>query len=65
MHSQDVIHRDIKPENILIKAGLGGFLVDLKISDLGHSCLLYEQHTASRRFGTVGYIAPEVLNKTW
>lgn len=60
IHAHHIIHRDLKPHNIVIK------LEDksVKLVDFGLS-LLYDKNTELKRFmrcGTMGYIAPEVVN---
>ncbi|KAF8566481.1 hypothetical protein P879_09844 [Paragonimus westermani] len=55
-HQNDVIHRDIKPENILL-CSRG----EVKIADFGSAV----HRPASRRnapFGTLDYLAPEVMD---
>eukprot|EP00403_Amphidinium_massartii_P002776 CAMPEP_0178385604 /NCGR_PEP_ID=MMETSP0689_2-20121128/8116_1 /TAXON_ID=160604 /ORGANISM="Amphidinium massartii, Strain CS-259" /LENGTH=790 /DNA_ID=CAMNT_0020005887 /DNA_START=19 /DNA_END=2388 /DNA_ORIENTATION=- len=62
IHSRGVAHRDLKPENVLIqdrshKHGL----IDVKISDFGHSKLVDDGYSMARsRVGTPQYWAPEV-----
>lgn len=59
IHNNNIVHMDIKPENILI-----GYDKKFKISDFGLSQFLPSQkntqHTDVK--GTIGYIAPEVMN---
>lgn len=59
LHSYGVAHRDLKPENILMtddsdKAGL-------KIVDFGLSNFIGPNETSLDPFGTLSYVAPEVL----
>ena len=59
LHSYGVAHRDLKPENILMeddsdKAGL-------KIVDFGLSKIIGPNETSLDPFGTLSYVAPEVL----
>lgn len=59
IHSKSIIHRDIKPANILIKGR------SLKISDFGCSRTLYllGQELAQTKAGTLGHVAPELLER--
>lgn len=49
---------DLKPENILI-----GEKCILKLVDFGFSCFLKD--CDGQRLGSEGYMAPEVLNKSY
>ena len=60
-HDNNIMHRDIKPENVLVRLDHHGQIKDLKISDFGQSCKIYKNTIASGKFGTVGYMAPEVI----
>jgi serine/threonine protein kinase len=65
IHSQGIAHRDIKPENLLINS-----LGELKISDFGVSCIVFdvsknETSKDARNIGgfagSVPYLPPEVF----
>jgi serine/threonine protein kinase len=60
-HDRKVIHRDLKPENLLLLDKGNGF--DLKVADFGCSAFLDVNRKLSGVFGSVYYIAPEVLKK--
>lgn len=57
MHRKGVIHRDIKPENVLVCLDS----VSVKICDLGLAMSLRDSSPPYGRYGTAGYVAPEVL----
>lgn len=62
IHSQSIIHRDLKPHNIVVQMQTKS----VKLIDFGLS-LLYDSNTEIRKFmrcGTMGYIAPEVVNNS-
>jgi serine/threonine protein kinase len=59
LHSYGVVHRDIKPENILMTDGSDE--ADVKLLDFGLSKITGPFDTSSEPYGTVTYVAPEVL----
>ena len=54
-----IVHRDIKPENILLTNTSKNF--NIKLIDFGLSIILGPQEKSEQPFGTVSYVAPEVL----
>ena len=62
LHSKGIIHRDIKPENILIKENLENKNeIIIKLADFGLSRILSLNQKSIEGFGTLGYVAPEIL----
>jgi serine/threonine protein kinase len=61
MHANSVIHRDIKCGNILVNES--GGVGNIKIADLGESCILSNTSlaTAKQIVGTPLYLAPELI----
>ncbi len=59
LHSYGVVHRDIKPENVLMVTK--GENSDVKIVDFGLSKMIGPSETCREPFGTLSYVAPEVL----
>jgi serine/threonine protein kinase len=59
LHQFGVAHRDLKPENILMVDS--GEESDLKIVDFGLSKIIGPNETSLDPFGTLSYVAPEVL----
>ena len=59
-HENSIIHRDIKPENILIDWNRKN-MMDIKVIDFGASVFYNPKKNHSEKFGTVYYVAPEVL----
>ncbi|XP_048464852.1 G protein-coupled receptor kinase 5 isoform X2 [Rhincodon typus] len=57
LHKENIVYRDLKPENILLDD-----YGHIRISDLGLAVKIPEGETIRGRVGTVGYMAPEVLN---
>jgi serine/threonine protein kinase len=59
LHSYGIIHRDLKPENILMLDESDDS--ELRIVDFGLSKILSPHETCNEPFGTLCYVAPEVL----
>ena len=59
LHSFGVAHRDLKPENILMVSDSDDS--DLKIVDFGLSKIIGPNESSLEPFGTLSYVAPEVL----
>eukprot|EP00927_Polykrikos_kofoidii_P066807 TRINITY_DN62368_c0_g1_i1.p1 TRINITY_DN62368_c0_g1~~TRINITY_DN62368_c0_g1_i1.p1 ORF type:complete len:809 (-),score=126.30 TRINITY_DN62368_c0_g1_i1:251-2677(-) len=60
IHLSGIVHRDIKPENILLVPSKGGKLRPV-ITDFGISAYIQDWERMSKRCGTPGYTAPELL----
>lgn len=58
-HEHGVIHRDLKPHNVLIDKQGRAWVVDF-----GLAWLVSPDESASRRVGTPGYLAPELIEPT-
>jgi len=59
LHSFGIVHRDLKPENILMVRP--DDLSDVKIVDFGLSKTFGPGETCKEPFGTLCYVAPEIL----
>lgn len=59
LHSFGVAHRDIKPENILMNDNSEN--AEAKIVDFGLSKIIGPNEKSTDPFGTLSYVAPEVL----
>jgi len=57
LHAQGIVYRDCKPENILLDDH-----GHVRISDLGLAVQIPEGEMVRGRVGTVGYMAPEVID---
>jgi len=68
VHSKNIVHRDLKPENILVdeRASVGN-LLEVKLSDFGHSKLINDGYDFSLTVGvgTPQYWAPEVSHSRY
>ena len=53
-----IVHRDLKPENLLLDYDKG-----IKLVDFGLAKIIGPSEKADEPFGTLGYVAPEVLKK--
>ncbi|XP_057402357.1 G protein-coupled receptor kinase 4 isoform X5 [Balaenoptera acutorostrata] len=58
LQRERIVYRDLKPENILLDDH-----GHIRISDLGLAVEIPEGETIQGRVGTLGYMAPEVLNR--
>ena len=54
-----IVHRDLKPENILMTKNTS--TADIKLIDFGLAKILGPNEFCTEPFGTIGYVAPEVL----
>lgn len=61
LHSFGIVHRDLKLENVMMSDGSDTAVP--KIVDFGLSKIIGPNEKASEPFGTVGYVAPEVLKQ--
>ena len=59
LHSYGIIHRDIKPENILMVDSSENS--DIRLVDFGLSKILGPNEFCNEPYGTLSYVAPEVL----
>jgi serine/threonine protein kinase len=59
MHSFGIAHRDLKPENILLVDK--GENADIKLVDFGLSRTFGPGETTCEPYGTLCYVAPEIL----
>ena len=59
LHSFGIAHRDLKPENILMENHSD--TAELKLADFGLSKIIGPNETSKDPFGTLSYVAPEVL----
>ncbi len=57
LHSSGIVYRDCKPENILLDDS-----GHVRISDLGLALEIPEGEVVRGRVGTVGYMAPEIID---
>jgi hypothetical protein len=59
LHGYGILHRDLKPENIMLTENNENGIV--KIMDFGLSKILGPDEKVSDGFGTLSFVAPEVL----
>jgi hypothetical protein len=59
LHSYGIAHRDLKPENILMTNLTDE--ADIRLLDFGLSKIIGPNETCSEPYGTLSYVAPEVL----
>ncbi|CAL8318335.1 unnamed protein product [Lota lota] len=60
LHQKSIVYRDLKPENILLDDN-----GHIRISDLGLAVELKEGSLVRGRVGTMGYMAPEVIDNKY
>lgn len=64
LHQFGIVHRDLKPENIMLKGKLPHESLEcLKLMDFGLSKILGPNEKVNDGFGTLTYVAPEVLTR--
>lgn len=61
LHSFGIVHRDLKLENIMMSSKKDN--ATPKLVDFGLSKMIGPNEKANEPFGTVGYVAPEVLKR--
>lgn len=61
LHNYGIMHRDLKLENIMMSDTSDQAIV--KLVDFGLSKFVGPNGTADELYGTLGYVAPEVLKK--
>ena len=59
LHEYGIVHRDLKLENIMMTDTTDRACP--KICDFGLAKMLAPNQKADEKFGTLGYISPEVL----
>ncbi len=59
IHSFGIVHRDLKPENILMTDNSDE--ADIRLLDFGLSKIIGPNETCREPYGTLSYVAPEVL----
>ena len=61
LNNYGIVHRDLKPENILMTEDSDS--ADMKLLDFGLSKIIGPSETCLEPFGTISYVAPEVLQE--
>jgi serine/threonine protein kinase len=64
IHGRLIVHRDIKPSNVLCDRARDGS-VRVILADFGLAAHVADVSAISKRCGTPGYTAPEMLQKDW
>ena len=59
LHNYGIVHRDLKLENIMMTDNTEKAIP--KIVDFGLAKIIGPSEKASEPFGTLGYVAPEIL----
>ncbi|CAK68384.1 unnamed protein product (macronuclear) [Paramecium tetraurelia] len=63
-HNQNIVHRDLKPENILLDITSQGNY-NVKVVDWGTAKIFSPNQQINEKFGTLYYMAPEVLKRNY
>lgn len=61
-HEKQLVHCDLKPENIMLESPNSSLI---KIIDFGNSSICTKDQRLTNKFGSVYYVAPEVLNSSY
>lgn len=61
-HDKNLVHCDLKPENIMLESAESTLI---KVIDFGNSSVCTKDQKLSNKFGSVYYVAPEVLNSSY
>jgi len=61
LHSYGIVHRDLKLENVMMSDNTEASVP--KLVDFGLAKMIGPNEKADEPFGTLGYVAPEVLRK--
>ena len=61
IHSFGIVHRDLKPENILMTDDTEN--ADIRLLDFGLSKIINPTEKCTEPYGTLSYVAPEVLTE--
>lgn len=61
LHSYGIVHRDLKLENIMMTDATNKAVP--KLVDFGLAKMIGPNEMAEEPFGTLGYVAPEILSK--
>jgi len=61
LHNYGIVHRDLKLENIMMTDTTNKSVP--KLVDFGLAKMIGPHEKAEEPFGTLGYVAPEILNK--
>ena len=61
LHSFGIVHRDLKLENIMMTDNTSSAVP--KLIDFGLAKMIGPNEKANEPFGTLGYVAPEILKK--
>lgn len=63
LHTLGIMHRDLKPENIMLNSKIFNNFTSVKIMDFGLSKVLGKDEKTCEGFGTICYVAPEILSR--